>query len=339
MKTKYLVLLPVLALLAIAAAVVTPGKKTSEYPNIAVPDDLDMFLMARTNIAVPTNANHKYGQLFTRVTNVANTIATTVSNGVITEIITASNSVAGNSFARLEVQTNGVRLGLITNINWTYGMTGSVSSATAILGVDDSLANGAVSNGLLNIIVTTSNFLHSTLSLTGTTNFMNFSVQAAKLPATNYPGIDGGNQNWEVLYYHTNAESAVANLSAVWQFVVPPDYATNSGKLHVQHTLISTNGPNSSNVVWTVDCVRSHSGDGVNLHTASFGVQVHGTNVWAQSSTIIDAQTDLVINLDTNLMWQAGDLVLMRVTRNTANDTYRNTAVGLVGMQLEYQRQ
>jgi len=169
MKTKYLVLLPALALLAVAATVVTPGKKTSEYPNIAVPDDLDMFLMARTNIAVPTNANHKYGQLFTRVTNVVNTVGTIVSNGVITEIVTASNSLAGNGFARLEIQTNTVRLGLVTNINWTYGMTGSVSSATAILGVDDSAANASVSNGLFTIISEATNTfaysLHTNQSL------------------------------------------------------------------------------------------------------------------------------------------------------------------------------
>lgn len=235
-----------------------------------------------------------------------------------------------------------------TNKNIRYDqLRGAIRSGLAteayVNAATNSLANsGAItvtSNGLLNIIVTTSNFLFTSSSLTGTTNFMNFSVQAAKLPATNYPGIDGGNTGWEVLYYHTNAENAVANLSAVWQFVVPPDYATNTGKLHVQHMLLATNGPNSSNVVWTVDCVRSHSGDNVNLHSASFGTQVSGTNVWAQSSTIVFAHRDVVINLDTNLMWQAGDLVFMRLTRNLTNDTYRNTGVGLVGMQLEYTRQ
>lgn len=243
------------------------------------------------------------------------TISTLVSNGTISQIIVLSNNLS-SALSNIEVQTNGARVGLGTNINFAAGVTGFVSGSTIVLGI----ASGGA-------------------SLSGSTNFVNMSVQAAKLPATNYPGIDGGNQNWELLYYHTNAENAVANLSATWQFVVPPDYATNTGKLHVQHALIATNGPNSSNVVWTVDCVRSHSGDGINIHTAAFGVQVHGTNTWAQSSTIVNAQTDLVINLNTNLMWQAGDLVVMRLTRNTANDTYRNTAVGLVGLQLEYTRQ
>lgn len=338
MKTKYLFPLFVLAILAIAATVVTPGKKVSEYPNIAVPDDLDMFLMARTNIAVPTNANHKYGQLFTRVTNVANTIGTTVSNGVITEIITASNNLAGNGFARLEVQTNSIRLGLVTNLNWTYGMTGSVSGATAILGVDDSLANNAISNGLLNIVITTSNFLFTATSLTGTTNFMNFSVQAAKLPATNYPGIDGGNQNWEVLYYHTNAENGVTDTSAAWQFVLAPDYLTNSAKLHIQHTLLEQNGPNTSNVIWAARCVRSHSGDGVDLHSSAFGVTTYATQTWS-SAIIANAQQDVVMDIGTNWMLQAGDFVLLQLTRNTTNDTYRKKAVGLVGLQLEYARQ
>jgi hypothetical protein len=70
-----------------------------------------------------------------------------------------SNNLSSVGFARLEVQTNSVRLGLVTNLNWTYGMTGSVSSATANLGVDDSFANNAISNSLFTLINVASNFL------------------------------------------------------------------------------------------------------------------------------------------------------------------------------------
>ena len=75
-----------------------------------------------------------------------------VSNGVIVEILNASNILSGNSFARLEVQTNGVRLALATNLNWAYGVTGFVSGATATLGVDASViatnAGGIISTNL-----------------------------------------------------------------------------------------------------------------------------------------------------------------------------------------------
>lgn len=71
----------------------------------------------------------------------------------------AVNNSAPPGFAALEVQTNSVRLGLVTNQNWTYGVTGSVSGATAILGVDDSLSLSNLSNNLSTTITVTSNFL------------------------------------------------------------------------------------------------------------------------------------------------------------------------------------
>ncbi len=105
---------------------------------------------------IPTGAMANVAST-TFLTNWANAISnfaaaqdTIVSNGVIVEILNASNSIAGNSFARLEVQTNTVRLGLVTNMNWSYGVTGSVSSATAILGVDAATITTNPITGLIN---------------------------------------------------------------------------------------------------------------------------------------------------------------------------------------------
>src|SRR6185436_219080 len=100
--------------------------------------------LATTNYANQVSSN--------RVVVLADTNTTVVMTSTNGTNFYAVSATASGGFDRLEVQTNGVRLGLITNINWTYGMTGSVSSMTAILGVDDSVENTAVSNALFSII-------------------------------------------------------------------------------------------------------------------------------------------------------------------------------------------
>jgi len=320
------------------------GTNISNYPNTNVAPASALLIMAVTNQSPRTNYNIKVSDFLAQATNglattsFVNTIATTVSNGVITEIITASNSLAGNGFARLEIQTNTVRLGLVTNINWTYGMTGSVSSATAILGVDDSLANNSVSNGLLNIISTTSNFIFTTLSLAGTTNFMNLSVQAAKLPNTNYPTIDAGWQAWETVYAETNAEGSRVSLDASWQLVIPPDYATNSLQLLINYSLLNTNGPNTSNVIFGVSCLPIRSGTTNNVHTNAFGFTVWGTNDWIAKYDGTNIVTNLVISIGTNASIAAQDLSVLKVSRDAVNDTFGG-AVSVHGLQLLYTRQ
>ena len=192
-KWLLLLLIPVF----IAAALVTPGLKTSQYPNQTTWQDSDLLLFAVTNASPATNKNMKILDAIKQGTNglattgFVNTVATTVSNGVISEIIIASNSLTANSFSRLEVQTNSVRLGLVTNLNWTYGMTGSVSSATAILGVDDSIANAASSNALFTLINVVSNFL-ATSSIDVKTNQTMMVLQGTPIAGSQwYVGTNG----------------------------------------------------------------------------------------------------------------------------------------------------
>lgn len=216
-------------------------------------------------------------------------------------------------FAALEIQTNGVRLGLVTNINWTAGVTGSVSSSTATL--------GTTGGG----------------GLSGTTNFMNLSVQAAKLPVTNYAGVDAGWQAWETVYAETNAEGARATLSAAWQFMVPPDYATNSLKLLINYSLLNTNGPNTSNVVWGASVLVARSGTTNNIHTNLFGSVVKGSNDWIAKYDGTNYVTNLVLNLDTSSLLMPRDVAVLKLERYVTEDTYGG-AVALHGLQAEYTR-
>jgi hypothetical protein len=302
-------------------------------------------------------------------------VSVLVSNGVINQLIVLSNNLSSAGFARLEVQTNSVRLGLITNLNWTYGITGSVSSATAILGVDDSVANIVVSNGLVTFTLNTSNSIfnlsqsagsnlvvvlsgtntlvtmtstngtnfytvNSTASggaLSGSTNFMNLSVQAAKLPLTNYPTIDAGWQDWELLYYRTNDAGANIALDSSWQVVIPPDYATNSLRIRLLSSITATNGPNSSNTIFRTYISRFRPSASQDLHTNSFIGPISGTNTWAAVFDGTNKVQSIVISWGTNSLLMPGDLALLKVERDGVNDTYVG-ATALVGLQVEYTR-
>ncbi len=187
-----------------------------------------------------------------------------------------------------------------------------------------------------------SNFIYSLTTnissgLSGTTNFMNLSVQAAKLPNTNYPAIDASYQDWELQYYKTNNEGFVSPQSASWQFVVPPDYATNSLKVRLLSTLMSTNGPNTSNTIFRASCLRVEPSGSTDVRGGSFGTQVSGTNTWTQSTSNTNKPQSLVIDLGTSSLLAPGDLCILAIDRNVANDTFGG-ASALVGLQIEYQR-
>lgn len=174
-------------------------------------------------------------------------------------------------------------------------------------------------------------------SFTGSTNFMNLSVQAAKLPTTNYPGIDAGWQAWETVYAETNAEGSRATLNASWQFMVPPDYATNSLKLLINYSLLNTNGPNVSNVVWGASVLVARSGTTNNIHTNLFGSVVKGSNDWIAKYDGTNYVTNLVLNLDTSSLLMPRDVAVLKVERYATEDTYGG-AVALHGLQAEYTR-
>ena len=174
--------------------------------------------------------------------------------------------------------------------------------------------------------------------LSGTTNFMNLSVQAAKLPATNYPSIDAGWQAWETIYYETNDVGNRANLNASWQFIAPPDYTTNSLQLLVTYSLLNTNGPNTSNVIFGASAMVARSGTTNNVHTNAFGFTAWGTNDWIAKYDGTNIVTNLVINLGTNAALKALDLSVLKLERNAVNDTFGG-AVAIHGLQLQYLRQ
>lgn len=173
--------------------------------------------------------------------------------------------------------------------------------------------------------------------LSGTTNFMNLSVQAIKLPATNMPSIDGSWTGWETVFAETNAEGSRATLGGNYQFMVPTDYATNSLKLLINYSLLGTNGPNTSNVVWGASILPVRSGTTNNVHTNLFGTTVKGSNDWIAKYDGTNIVTNLVLDLSVNSLLMPRDLSIIKIERFATEDTYGG-AVALHGLQLEYTR-
>jgi hypothetical protein len=174
--------------------------------------------------------------------------------------------------------------------------------------------------------------------LSGTTNFFNLSVQAAKVGVTNYPAFNNGYDAWETTYYETNAEGSRAVLGANWQFMVPDDYTTNSLQLLINYSILNTNGPNTSNVIFGASVLVGRSGTTNNIRTNLFGFTAWGTNDWIAKYDGTNYVTNLVINLGTNAALKAGDLSVLKVQRDAINDTYGGP-VSIHGLQLKYVRQ
>jgi hypothetical protein len=407
MKTRIIALS---ILLVATIFVIAQSLPISRFPNTPTPFDSDLFVLAQTQFPA-TNKNIRYDQLrgairsglatetYVLVTSNSlfgtsagngsnlvvvlsgtNTLVVMTSTNGTNFYIVNSTASGGAGFDSLEIQTNSVRLGLITNQNWTYGVTGSVSSTTAILGVDDSAANNAVSNGLINIINTTSNVLSggfdrleiqtngvrvglvtninytsgvtgfvssttanlgvnfSSVSLVGSTNTLNLSVQAGKLPTANYPTIDASWNDWELVYYQTNDAGTKSSIASSWQFVVPPDYTTNTMNVRLVSTLTVTNGPNSSNVIWGVSFFRVSDAGTNDLHNLTFGPELLVTNTWTASPTATNLVKYAFAVCGTNSALSAKDLAIIKVARKGDTDTAIAPSA-LVGLQLEYTRQ
>jgi hypothetical protein len=230
------------------------------------------------------------------------------------------------------IKTNSLPPGALINLAMP-GNTNLAIYGSNLLSGASFTNNSGVSNYI--VFVSTNNAAAIT---TGSTNILQLSVQAAKLPITNYPGIDAGWQDWELLYYKTNAEGSIASLNSTWQFIVPQDYATNSLRVRIYSLLSTTNGPNSSNTIFRASVLKVTPSDTTDLHTGSFGTLARGTNTWSASGTGTNKIQSLVIATGTNTFLSAGDLAILKLDRDATTDTFGGVTA-VIGLQLEYTRQ
>ena len=154
-------------------------------------------------------------------------------------------------------------------------------------------------------------------------------VQSAKiggsfvtLPAQ----INGGSNGWSLLFDASQTESAV------WQFRMPVDYASDL-VAKLQYTMASAT---ADKVDMEVEIMAITDGDGADVDTASFdsvnevsgGTTVPGTAGYLDEISITCSNADSLA---------AGDLIIVRVNRD--HDDTDDTATGdleLRNFSLEY---
>jgi hypothetical protein len=153
-------------LLVPIAYVIAQSLPISKFPNVSTPNNSDLFVLAQTQAPI-MDKNIRYDQLKGSIisglatesyvnnstnglatTNYANQVASNrvvvlsgTNNYVVMTSTNGTNFYAVNStdvsgFAAFETLTNGTRVGLSTNNNWEFGVTGRVSGTTVHLGID-----------------------------------------------------------------------------------------------------------------------------------------------------------------------------------------------------------
>ena len=168
------------------------------------------------------------------------------------------------------------------------------------------------------------------------TNFIQLQVQSAKLPQTNAPFLDSRYLAWEIQFPRTNNAGSPAVHSASWQFLVPPDYATNSLKVRLLTTVLDTSdGSGTDGIIWRASILRGTPGADTNVRTASFGPAVSGTNLWLTSPDIPNRLQTLTLDLGTNSLLAPGDWAVLKIERNATEDTHEGVSA-LLGLGLEY---
>lgn len=309
---------------------VSPPLSSVQYNSNGVQSGSSAFVFTNLMVGIGTNAPQYPLHIFATDiskpatewsydTGAGNTVAWQIRNGTGA---TNMQAEVGGLLRSATIHNSGAITGATATVNALAVTGGTLGAGKVLTDVSGTGAATWQSGGTI---------------LSGTTNFVNLSVQAAKLPVTNYAQIEAGWQDWELTYYRTNAEAGVDALSATWDFLVPIDYATNTLKLLMHVIILATNGPATSNTIWGASILRGTPGDATDIHTAAFGAIVTGTNDWAASNTGTNKVQSLVIDFSTNSLVRAGDWATLKLSSDT-NSTF---AFGrsVTRMQLLYNRQ
>lgn len=207
------------------------------------------------------------------------------------------------------------------------GITNIIAGTNAVIYTNNGtlVINGAASGG-------------SAGAATATNCIFNLSIGSAMLAATNMPYYGGGYQDLELSFPRTNNAGTDIALSATWQFIVPADYATNTGSLRLTSLLTATNGPNASNVVWRASFIHAENGSTTDLHVGSYGTAYLVTNAWSACFNCTNQIAVNTIAFTNQSGLSANGFGVLKIERVSTSDGYVG-AVSLIGATLEYGKQ
>ena len=136
---------------------------------------------------------------------------------------------------------------------------------------------------------------------------MTFSPQAAKLPSSNYAQIDGGENNWRLLFDDSTDESAV------WQDVLDDDYGGGTLYVDIYFTMTSAT---SGSVVWNVQIMAVTPGDTEDVNADGYDA-VNSVTVSVPSTAGHLAKATVTLTNADGI--SAGDYFRLKLTRDADN--------------------
>lgn len=139
-------------------------------------------------------------------------------------------------------------------------------------------------------------------------------VESAKLPSTAAAGIDGGNDQWYLLFDDTTVEKCR------WQFRMPGDYSSGLTS-KIQYCMATAT---SGLVAFNVYIMAISDGDSADIDTDSFDSANVGYATVPGTAGYLDEISTSLSNVDSVA---AGDLVVVRLER-AADQTSIDTATG-----------
>jgi len=141
--------------------------------------------------------------------------------------------------------------------------------------------------------------------------YKTFSPQSAKLPSTGYAQIDGGENNWRLLFDDTTSESAY------WQDVITSKYSGETLYVDIYYTMTSAT---SGSVVWNVSIMAITPGDFADINTDSYDTANSVTDAVPSTAGYLAKATITLSNIDSLF---GGDYFKIKVSRDAvnANDT------------------
>ena len=141
-----------------------------------------------------------------------------------------------------------------------------------------------------------------------------FSPASAKLPSSGYATIDGGENNWRLLFDDSSDESAY------WQDVLDDDYGSGTLYCDIYYSMASAT---SGDVVWNASIMAVTPGDSADVNTDSYDTANATTDTVPGTAGYLDKATVTLTNADSIA---AGDYFKLKITRDADNAS--DTAAG-----------
>lgn len=167
---------------------------------------------------------------------------------------------------------------------------------------------------------------------------------SAQLPTTNFAYPDQTLQQGMLVFPKTNGVGSQVDISAIFPYCMwSYQGISNTLVFEFGHVLISTNGPNISNTVWSVSVLRNNTvtGGAASTNDVQVGPFENVTTFavpWAASSSGTNKVELSAIPIITGGGLAPGESFSLKLTRSTASGDSFGGAVGVTSARLYWKQ-